>query len=164
MSTARVRKPAPKEAAIQVAVIRALVARRLGIFVDLRKAWTPEAKASLLGRAAEEASRRRAAGQAVVVFWRANTGAMTIPESPGRNRRHVAYGLPGSADLTGVVYGTGSSGARFELELKRPGEHPDKHQRAFGLLVTGAGAWWGCAHSVDEACGLVATLLGRPIE
>jgi hypothetical protein len=76
--------------------------------------------------------------------WRQNTGMATPPGS----KRPVRFGVPGQADISGLVSG---SGRRFELEVKRPGAKQSDTQRVFERVINDRGGYYGVATSVAEA-------------
>ncbi len=52
--------------------------------------------------------------------WRANSGAVCLPGVGGRRPRHVAFGVPGQADILGII-GRGPHRGRFlAVECKAP--------------------------------------------
>ena len=62
--------------------------------------------------------------------WRQNTGGVEYVSAEGK-KRHVAFGEPGQADITGV----GPNGVRIEIEVKRPGEVPTELQIEWQVLM-----------------------------
>lgn len=58
-------------------------------------------------------------------LWRANVGAALI------GRRIVRFGLPGQADLTGIL----PDGRRLEIEVKAPGGSQTPRQVAFQSMI-----------------------------
>lgn len=85
-----------------------------------------------------------------VLSWRNNTGAVVLGE--GKGRRFFRAGLVGSADILGVLPGTG----RFlAVECKRPGGRVTAAQRVFLDAVTRAG---GLALIVSDVRTLEAAL------
>ncbi|NIM50430.1 MAG: hypothetical protein GTO22_14470 [Gemmatimonadales bacterium] len=91
-----------------------------------------------------------------VVAWRQNTGGMT-KEYKGR-RHFVRFGVPGAADITGVILPWGT---RLEVEVKRPGGRLSAAQRAFGDLMTQSGSVYFVAHSAEEALEKLDAEIGR---
>ena len=77
--------------------------------------------------------------------WRQNVGGRVWVDSDGKTR-HVAFGAPGMADLSGV----GPHGVRIEIEIKKPGEEPSEAQNDWlDLMKThGAIAFW--VDSIDD--------------
>lgn len=73
-----------------------------------------------------------------VAFWRRNVGAMTVEEADG-SKRFVQFNAKGMADTWGVV-----RTIHAEIEIKRPGEHPDFDQTAWLDLMRQRGciAFW----------------------
>ena len=58
-------------------------------------------------------------------LWRANVGAARI------GRRLIRFGIPGQADLTGIL----SDGRRLEIEVKSAGGRQTPAQQAFGRTI-----------------------------
>lgn len=94
-----------------------------------------------------------------IMAWRSNSGVAWLPGKGGRSRP-VRFGVPGQADITGIL----PDGRRLEVETKRPGAKPRPEQLAFldGIRSSGGVALW--VSSVDrlaEALDLAAA--GIPI-
>ncbi len=79
------------------------------------------------------------------------TALRKYPHIIVRKRHGTAMGMAGDPDLYGTI-----NGRHFEVEVKRPGEHPTELQTKRLLEWKLAGAITGIAHSVDEAL----TILG----
>lgn len=60
--------------------------------------------------------------------------------------RFVAFGLPGSADLTGIL----PDGKRLEIEVKRPLGLLTLAQKNFGDMIEKFGGVYIVAHSASE--------------
>lgn len=60
--------------------------------------------------------------------------------------RFVAFGLPGSADLTGILPG----GRRLEIEVKRPRERQTSQQLLFQDMIEKYGGLYILAKSVED--------------
>jgi len=58
----------------------------------------------------------------------------------------VRFGLPGQADLTGILPG----GVRLEIEVKRPGCPQTHEQRAFQRMIERFGGVYVLARSVQD--------------
>ena len=89
-----------------------------------------------------------------VRVWRSNTGvgrALTDPSSV------VAFGLPGAADLSGIV---SPSGRRLEVEVKSATGRLSPVQRAFGEMVQRFGGIYIVARSVEQAIAELELALG----
>ena len=71
----------------------------------------------------------------VGVFWRQNTGAVKIQGAGRKRDRFVRFGVPGQADITGVV-----DGMRIEIEVKTPGGRLRPSQVEFQDLMVENGA------------------------
>jgi hypothetical protein len=86
-----------------------------------------------------------------VFAWRNNSGAFVLGD--GKGRRFFRAGLPGSADILGVLPG----GRFLAVEVKRPGGKPTPPQRAFLAAVEAAG---GVSTVIRDVAELVALLDG----
>ena len=73
-------------------------------------------------------------------LWRANAGAARI------GRRFIQFGIPGQADLTGILTG----GRRLEIEVKSATGRQAPDQRAFQALVERFGGLYVLARSVED--------------
>ncbi len=76
-------------------------------------------------------------------LWRANTGAARS------GRRVIRFGVPGQADLTGILPG----GVRLEIEVKRAGVSAGRmseSQRNFKDMIERFGGVYVLARSVDD--------------
>lgn len=92
-----------------------------------------------------------------VKAWRQNTGAV-VSEYKGK-RRFMRFGLPGQADITGILQepeprGRGA-GIRLEIECKRPGGKQSEAQQEFQTMIQSMG---GIYLLVDSADALAAAL------
>jgi hypothetical protein len=83
--------------------------------------------------------------------FRANVG---VGRSGGR---FVRFGLPGQADISGILRG----GKRLELEVKLPeGKHKvTPEQQAFGEAILAHGGVWAVVKSVEEAVSVIQEAL-----
>ena len=72
--------------------------------------------------------------------WRQNTGKAQM------RGRWVQFGLPGQADLTGVL----PNGRRLEVELKSDSGRLSLDQRAFRDRITASGGLYIAARTLDE--------------
>lgn len=73
-------------------------------------------------------------------LWRANVGA-------ARFGRHVVrFGVPGQADLTGILPG----GIRLEIEVKAPNGRQSREQQAFQRMIERFGGVYVLARSVED--------------
>lgn len=61
-------------------------------------------------------------------------------------RRVVAFGIPGQADLTGIL----PCGLRLEIEVKGPNGRQSPEQRSFQRMIERFGGVYVLAHSVDD--------------
>ena len=73
-------------------------------------------------------------------LWRQNTGAARV------GRRFVRFGVPGQADLTGILRG----GRRLEIEIKSPIGRQTPDQRAFQAMIERFGGLYVLARSVED--------------
>jgi hypothetical protein len=90
-----------------------------------------------------------------VRIWRRNVG-LAVPV--GR-REPVRFGLPGQADLSGIV---GPEGWVLEVEVKAPRGRLSDAQRGWGAMIESLGGIWIVARSAEEAVGaLDAALAAR---
>ena len=71
-----------------------------------------------------------------------------------RKRHGTAWGVAGDPDLYGSI-----NGQHFEIEVKRPGEHPTRLQAARLAQWRASRALTGVAHSLEDA---LAILRGGP--
>lgn len=168
----RARKPPkPREAEIQTAIVHSLLGAGLVVVVDPWRAKHPpgmkrtaatermvdENRAKLIKQAFGIASERYGRTRRPVgVMHRNNTGARMLPGGGPDKLQLVKWGMIGSGDLVGVIWPTGQ---RFELESKRPGEHPSKAQQAWGESMQKAGGYWACVHSPAEAVAAMRQFL-----
>ena len=75
-----------------------------------------------------------------VRLWRANIGAARI------GRRFIRFGVPGQADLTGILPG----GRRLEIEVKSVTGHQTPDQRSFQTMIERFGGLYVLARSVED--------------
>ena len=73
-------------------------------------------------------------------LWRANTGVVRIAD------RVVRFGVPGQADLTGIL----PDGRRLEVEVKSLGGTQTEGQRNFQRLIERFGGVYVLARSVED--------------
>lgn len=80
------------------------------------------------------------AGRADLRAWRNNVGA-------ARDRgRFVRFGLPGSADITGIF----DDGRRLEIEVKAAGGRLSQKQKFFGAMIEQFGGVYIVVRSAAE--------------
>ena len=77
--------------------------------------------------------------------WRSNTGAAWHGD------RIVRYGMPGSADISGIVRG----GRRLEIEVKSQKGKLSKRQDEFGQMIKKMGGVYLVARSLDDVIRFV---------
>lgn len=94
---------------------------------------------------------RRVAGCKALRLWKQNTGAMKIGE------RYIAFGLKGSADLSGIL----CDGIRLEVEVKSGNARQNEAQENFEKMIRTFGGIYMVVRSSDEffsklqeVCGL----------
>ncbi len=73
-------------------------------------------------------------------LWRANVGAVRI------GNRVVRFGIPGQADLTGIL----PNGKRLEIEVKSPTGRQTPSQRAFEAMIEKFNGVYVLARSTDD--------------
>ena len=73
-------------------------------------------------------------------LWRQNTGAARV------GRRFIRFGVPGQADLTGILPG----GRRLEIEVKSDTGRQTDDQRNFQNMIERFGGLYVLARSVDD--------------
>jgi len=73
-------------------------------------------------------------------LWRANVGAARI------GNRVVRFGIPGQADLTGIL----PDGRRLEVEVKSPTGRQTPSQRAFEAMIEKFNGVYVLARSTDD--------------
>jgi len=83
-------------------------------------------------------------------IWRANAGVARF------DGRTVRFGVPGQADLTGILPG----GRRLEIEVKSDSGRQTKNQKNYENIINGRGGLYILARSVDD----VATALSDYIQ
>ena len=88
-----------------------------------------------------------------VRIWRQNTGAARIGDA------YVRFGLPGQADITGWIVG---SGRRIEIEVKTPGGAQSQDQKNFQHLCDAHGVLYVLARSVDDAVSAIDGACAKP--
>lgn len=76
-------------------------------------------------------------------LWRANAGVAR----PLGSDQVVRFGLPGQADLTGILAHTGR---RLEIEVKSAVGRQTKQQRRFQDMIHSFGGLYILARSVDD--------------
>lgn len=80
-------------------------------------------------------------------LWRANVGVARI------GNRVVHFGVPGQADLTGILPG----GVRLEVEVKSADGRQTEEQRNFQRMIERFGGVYVLARSVEDVtCALKA--------
>jgi hypothetical protein len=86
-----------------------------------------------------------------VWIWRNNCG---VAKPPGA-KRAIRFGIPGQADISGMVMldlGIGLPlGIRLEVECKVPGGRMSQEQKDFQARVESLGGCYLLVHSAEEA-------------
>jgi len=77
--------------------------------------------------------------------WRNNVGAARD------GGRFVRFGLPGSADITGIL----NDGRRLEIEVKAPGGRLSEKQKNFGAMIQKFGGVFFVVRSAAELLELL---------
>ncbi len=73
-------------------------------------------------------------------IWRANTGVARI------GKRVVRFGVPGQADLTGIL----PDGRRLEVEVKSPTGRQTRDQKNFQRMIEKFNGIYVLARSVED--------------
>lgn len=84
-------------------------------------------------------------------IWRQNTGMAFSADG----RQAVRFGIPGQADLSGILIG----GRRLEIEVKGPRGRQTSEQQFFGAMITRFGGLYIVAHSLEEALSAIEEVL-----
>jgi hypothetical protein len=95
-------------------------------------------------------------------LWRMNTGVASADEGgslklgqrPGR--RVVRFGVPGQADLTGILPG----GIRLEIETKTDNGRQSIDQQNYQRMIERFGGVYVLARSVEDAWEAIGPYLG----
>ena len=82
------------------------------------------------------------------LFWRVNVGVGAGPDG-----RMTRYGLPGQADIAGVL-----RGQHVEIEVKTPAGRQSQQQIRWQRAVERAGGVYVVVRSVDEALAALEAL------
>ena len=82
-------------------------------------------------------------------LWRQNTGVAHF------GMRTVAFGLPGQADLTGILPG----GIRLEIEVKSPTGRQTPEQQNYQRMIERFGGVYVLARSVDDVWNAIGRYL-----
>lgn len=79
-------------------------------------------------------------------LWRQNTGVAFYPDWQTGQRRAVRFGLPGAADLSGIL----PDGRRLEIEVKSPKGRQTKEQAAYQRMIERFGGLYVLARSLSD--------------
>lgn len=82
-------------------------------------------------------------------LWRANAGMARF------GRRTVTFGIPGQADLTGILPG----GIRLEIEVKSSSGRQTRNQLSFARMIERFGGIYVLARSVQDVWNAVGNYL-----
>ena len=77
-------------------------------------------------------------------LWRQNTGVARM--GVGRGARIVRFGVPGQADLTGIL----PDGRRLEIEVKSQNGRQSRDQVNYQMLIERFGGVYVLARSVQD--------------
>jgi len=77
-------------------------------------------------------------------LWRMNTGVAFAADG-----HPVRFGVPGQADITGIL----ADGRRLEIEVKSATGRPTKHQENYRRMIESMGGVYILARSVEDARG-----------
>lgn len=88
-------------------------------------------------------------------LWRANVGVARIGGPRSAGGRIVRFGLPGQADLTGILPG----GLRLEIEVKGAAGRQTEEQRAFQRMIERFGGVYVLARSVQDVWQAIGSYL-----
>jgi hypothetical protein len=124
--------------------------------IPLEGVRSSEQAARLIEAVATRAAQRRGPS---AVLWRVNTGAARLPGKGGRDHV-VRFGLPGQADIQGVIAPWGVV-LQIEVKTDRRGSKQSPAQEAVERLITSAGGVYFVARSGAEARALYLDALAR---
>src|SRR3990172_2554155 len=79
------------------------------------------------------------------IVWRNNSGVAMLPGRGGK-RRPVRFGVPGQADISGILQG----GRRLEIECKMPNRKLTDEQKSFGKAITMMGGLYIVTYGIDD--------------
>lgn len=82
-------------------------------------------------------------------LWRANVGSARF------GRQVVQFGVPGQADLTGIIPG----GRRLEIEVKSEAGRQSRDQKAWQTLIERFGGLYILARSVEDVAAVLEPVL-----
>lgn len=88
-------------------------------------------------------------------LWRANVGVARIGGPRSAGGRIVRFGLPGQADLTGILPG----GVRLEIEAKGAAGRQTEEQHAFQRMIERFGGVYVLARSVEDVWQAIGSYL-----
>jgi hypothetical protein len=77
-------------------------------------------------------------------LWRSNCGVATMGVGPAA--RIVSFGVPGQADLSGIV----CDGRRLEIEIKSQTGKQSKEQKSYQSMIERFGGIYILARSVED--------------
>lgn len=79
------------------------------------------------------------------LWWRANTGCHVVPATQNSSRRYLRFGLPGMADIQGVL-----DGRAIFLECKSATGKQSLNQKIFEGAVTAAGGVYRIVRNLHD--------------
>ena len=85
-------------------------------------------------------------------LWRSNSGVARM------GKRHVRFGVPGQADLTGILPG----GVRLEVEVKSATGRQSAEQLAYQCMIERFGGVYVLARSVGDVWERIRRYLDTP--
>lgn len=80
-------------------------------------------------------------------IWRQNTGSAEYRDERTGRARRVAFGVPGAADITGIL----PDGRRLEIEVKSPTGRQSKAQKQYQAIIERFGGVYILARGAEEA-------------
>lgn len=87
-------------------------------------------------------------------IWRANSGAATWRGKDGKTKGLVRFGVPGQADISGIMQG----GMRIEIEAKTATGRQSDDQKRWQAMIEKFGGAYCLARSVDDVRMFLAGL------
>jgi hypothetical protein len=94
-------------------------------------------------------------------IWRMSVGAAMTIDPRTRTMRKLTFGVPGQADLSGLLEPTGR---RLEIELKTPTGRQTPEQRIWQAEIERYGGLYVLARSLEQAMVPVCVALGLAYE
>lgn len=85
-------------------------------------------------------------------LWPAPAGVALTPDG----KRVIKFGIPGQADLSGIIRVAPCRGTRLEIETKTAVGRQSDQQRKFQAMIEDAGGIYVLARSVNDVYGALA--------